>query len=259
MALLPLARDLFTALLVLLMPLAAMHAARRLQYYTSTRARIARYQRIIWRHWTLTVSALLLAYPAKLYLLPAQQSSARWFDAHPYTFLIAAAATTGCSLLVLGQGALALLNTAWRQKIAKALRTSGFAVAMLPVSTKERRYWILLCLSAGVCEELLYRGFLMHFFCGGFAGGVSLGLVGAWLASSVLFGLAHAYQGAAGVIQSLIAGLLLGLIAILSGQLTIPIFLHALFDLRVLWMYRPLKDDPATAEKLAQGCAPSEV
>lgn len=75
---------------------------------------------------------------------------------------------------------------------------------------------------------------------------------GAWLLSSLVFGLAHVYQGVAGVIRAT-------LVAIFTGQLMVPILLHALFDLQMLWMYRPANDDPDMAEKLMQGCTPSEL
>ena len=99
----------------------------------------------------------------------------------------------------------------------------------------------------------------MHYLSGLLAGGVALGVLGAWLVSSMLFGLAHVYQGVAGVIRATIAGLLLGLVAILTGQLILPILLHALFDVQMLWMYRPADDDPDVAEKLIQGCTSSEL
>jgi hypothetical protein len=158
-------------------------------------------------------------------------------------------------IIVLSQGLRAIVDTARRKKVAEAVRTMRF---MLPVSARERRYWIMLSLSAGIGEELLYRGFLMHYLSGTLAGGVALGVLGAWLVSSMLFGLAHVYQGVAGVIRATIAGLLLGLVTILTGQLILPILLHALFDVQMLWMYRPADDDPDVAEKLIKGCTPSE-
>jgi len=242
--------------LVLLAPLVSIGPTHRLKRHTSAEARIAWYQRAIWKLWVLAAGAIVLAYPTDLYVLPRGDSVASWLAVHSHVFLIAAAVVTAYSLVVLGQGLRAAVDGAWRAKLVKAMQTLRFA---LPVSVRERRYWIILSLSAGLCEELLYRGFLMHYLTGSLAGGAALGIVGAWLTSSVFFGLAHAYQGIAGITRATVSGLLLGLATLLTGQLTLAILLHALFDLQVLWGYRPTRDDPETASKLVQGCAPGEL
>jgi uncharacterized protein len=256
MHLLPVAQGLFLAILLLLMPLLGMRRARRVRSYTSSEVRIRWYRFTIWKLWVSAAVAMLLAYPANLNVLPDHERVATWLGAHLPVFLIAAVATTSFVIIGLYQGFRVMVDAARRKKVAQALRTMRF---MLPVSAKERQYWILLSLSAGVCEELLYRGFLMHYLSGLLAGGVALGVLGAWLVSSMLFGLAHVYQGVAGIIRSALTGLLLGLVMILTGQLILPILLHALFDLQMLWMYRPVDDDPDIAEKLIQGCTLSDL
>jgi uncharacterized protein len=256
MHLLPVAQDLFIAFLVLLTPLIGIRRTQRLRRHTSSEARITSYRFTIWKLWASAAVAVLLAYPTNLNVLPDHDHVTTWLGAHLSVFLIAAVATTSVVIVVLSQGLRAIVDTARRKKVAEAVRTMRF---MLPVSAKERRYWIMLSLSAGICEELLYRGFLVHYLSGLLAGGVALGVLGAWLVSSMLFGLAHVYQGVAGVIRATIAGLLLGLVAILTGQLILPILLHALFDVQMLWMYRPADDDPDVAEKLIQGCTSSEL
>lgn len=256
MQLLALAQDLFLAVLVLLMPLIGVRRARQLRRYTDSSARVAWYRQIIWKLWALAAAALLLAYPTHLTVLPEHESVAGWLHAHRPVLLGAAVAATLFVIVSLGQGVYATVDAAHRRKVAQAVRKMMF---MLPVSMKERRYWLMLSLTAGICEELLYRGFVIHYLSGSLAGGVALGVLSAWLVSSIVFGLAHIYQGVAGVIRATVAGLLLGLVAIFTGQLVLPILLHALFDLQMLWMYRPANDDPDLAEKLMHGCTPSEL
>jgi membrane protease YdiL (CAAX protease family) len=156
--------------------------------------------------------------------------------------------------LALGQGLKAATNQGVRLRIAKGMKSMRFA---LPVAARERRWWIGVSLAAGVCEEILYRGFVTHYFSGSLGATIALGTVGAWLAASLFFGLAHAYQGVAGIVRSALAGSMLGLIAILTGGLLLPIVLHVLLDLQMLWMYRPLADEPDTAARLIEGCEPS--
>jgi membrane protease YdiL (CAAX protease family) len=85
---------------------------------------------------------------------------------------------------------------------------------------------VLVSISAGLCEELLYRGWLLSLFSAAL-GSVWLGL----LISSIIFGLAHAYQGRSGIIGSGILGAILGNVFIVSGSLIPGQLLHTAMDL----------------------------
>src|SRR5260370_23095859 len=70
----------------------------------------------------------------------------------------------------------------------------ALAERLLPQSTVELLPYLALAITAGLCEEFLYRGFAMAVL-------VRAGLQ-AWavvLISSILFGLAHSYQGRGGI------------------------------------------------------------
>ncbi|WP_448619809.1 CPBP family intramembrane glutamic endopeptidase [Geodermatophilus sp. URMC 65] len=104
-------------------------------------------------------------------------------------------------------------------------------LALLPRTTAERRLFTLVGVTAGVCEEWLYRGFLLAVVAavGGGLPTPTLVAIGA-----LAFGLAHAYQGVAGIVTTgvlggVMAGLYLG-----TGSLLLPVVLHALIDLRFL-------------------------
>jgi membrane protease YdiL (CAAX protease family) len=111
---------------------------------------------------------------------------------------------------------------------AKALRSLEY---FFPATQRERHWWVLVCITAGVCEETLFRGFMLHYLhvlpC-------TLNLTLALLISSLVFGLNHFYGGVGGVVGSAIAGFLFGLLFLLSGNLLLPVVLHALTDLRAL-------------------------
>lgn len=82
---------------------------------------------------------------------------------------------------------------------------------------------VLVAILAGVGEELLFRGVIQD----GLAG--PMGPVPALIIASVLFGLAHAVSTAYFIIASLM-GLYLGWIYLHTGNLLIPIIVHALYD-----------------------------
>ncbi|HEY2121842.1 MAG TPA: CPBP family intramembrane glutamic endopeptidase [Candidatus Acidoferrum sp.] len=76
---------------------------------------------------------------------------------------------------------------------------------ILPNSSLEMLPYLALAATAGVCEEFLYRGF-------GMAALYHVGLP-TWLVvllTSLLFGLAHTYQGKSGVVGTSLLGMVLG-------------------------------------------------
>ena len=247
-------QHLFAVLLLVLVPAVEARYDRRLKQFTRAERRLTWYRINVVVLCVLAVLALVLAYPVNIFELANRQSVAPWLAAHPAVLFGASGLALAYTSLALGQGLKAATNPALRRRIAKAMKSVRFA---LPVTARERYWWILVSLSAGLCEEILYRGFVTHYFSGSLSATIPLGTAGAWLVSSLFFGLAHAYQGVAGIVRSTLAGLILGLIAILSGGLLLPIVLHCLFDLQMLWIYRPMADEPDTAAQLIKGCEPS--
>jgi membrane protease YdiL (CAAX protease family) len=81
-----------------------------------------------------------------------------------------------------------------------------------------------LSLTAGIVEEMLWRGFLILYL------GQIVPVWAAAVASGVLFGLAHAYQGLASLPKLCAAGLLLSGLFLLSGSLWLPMVLHVIVD-----------------------------
>jgi membrane protease YdiL (CAAX protease family) len=109
---------------------------------------------------------------------------------------------------------------------------------MLPRTSQERALWILLSLTAGFCEELLYRGFmpayLVHIFPA-----AGLPFIVAIVIAAVLFGIGHVYQKLTGVLGTGIMGLVFGLLYVLTGSIFLAMIVHALFDLRLLFIDVP--------------------
>jgi len=134
--------------------------------------------------------------------------------------LVAALAT----VLLLGfvMRSLSKLDAAGRAKLAAKLDASKIA----PRSRREAVVFLPVSLTAGVAEELLYRGFLFWFLV------PSVGLAAAVVASAVIFGLGHLYQGWRGTLSTAAVGLVLGALFALSGSLWWIMALHALIDLQ---------------------------
>src|SRR5512143_1355065 len=63
---------------------------------------------------------------------------------------------------------------------------------LLPTTPNERKWYAASAITAGICEELLYRGFLMHYLPATFP---TLDWLTASIISGIVYGLSRAYQG----------------------------------------------------------------
>jgi membrane protease YdiL (CAAX protease family) len=106
----------------------------------------------------------------------------------------------------------------------------------LPATRAERRWYAFLCVTAGICEEALFRGFLLYYL---HVFRFPLNLTLALLVSAVIFGLQHLYLGAGGAASAVVSGLLFGLVFLLTGNLLVSVVCHSAMDLQILLMLRP--------------------
>lgn len=84
-------------------------------------------------------------------------------------------------------------------------RWFGRVDPFLPRTTGEYRGMILVALTAGVCEEILFRSYVTWYFLA-FWPEARIGLVFAVIISALLFGFAHIYVGVRQVGVTAIAG-----------------------------------------------------
>jgi membrane protease YdiL (CAAX protease family) len=91
--------------------------------------------------------------------------------------------------------------------------------------------WMLyaVVLGAGFGEETVFRGFLFERL-GRLLGTGPAALAATVLLTSGLFAVAHYDQGVPGVEQAAVAGLVFGTVFAVTGQLWLPMVLHAAFD-----------------------------
>ncbi|HEY1808564.1 MAG TPA: CPBP family intramembrane glutamic endopeptidase [Acidobacteriaceae bacterium] len=131
--------------------------------------------------------------------------------------------------------------------IGLALRMAHLAtpdktlMALAPRTGLELLLWIMLSITAGFCEEFVFRGYFLRQFSS-LGAGVGIGV----LASSLLFGVSHGYEGAAGMIAITLYGALFCVLVLLRRSLRPGMMAHAWHDifsgvmLAVLRHVRPL-------------------
>ena len=106
--------------------------------------------------------------------------------------------------------------------------TPGSITKYLPRTKKGKWLFSLLAFSAGVCEEIVFRGFLL-FLAWSIFPGASLYFV--VLIPILLFGTVHFYQGLQGVIRTAIFGTFFICLYLVTDSLVLPMLLHFLGDL----------------------------
>lgn len=94
-----------------------------------------------------------------------------------------------------------------------------------PTRADERGLFRGVSFSAGIGEELFYRGFLMWYLATWFP------LWAVVVLSSILFGLAHVMHGVQATLRSTVSGLVLAGLYLLGGSLLAPMILHTMVDL----------------------------
>jgi len=126
----------------------------------------------------------------------------------------------------------AVLYRSWRKAGAMAEADKarqrallGDLVQFLPTTDRHFRYFTGLSVTAGIVEEVVYRGFLLWYLT------LYTPLWAAVVLSSAAFGLGHSYQGVAGVIKTLVVGAAFAIMYVATGSVWLPIVAHIVVDL----------------------------
>ncbi len=120
---------------------------------------------------------------------------------------------------------------------------------LLPAHRNELTGFVALSLTAGVCEEILFRGVLGWYF------GNWLGAWGGQGVAVVVFGAAHLYLGVVGAVRAILAGAACAGLYLWCGSLIPSILLHAVIDISAGWMaYEVMRERPSqSAAAKAEG------
>jgi uncharacterized protein len=215
----PLDHALFVALVLLGPVWAASFGYRRLLRAAPDRMPAVR--RSVYRG-AMAIQWTLVAVLAALWIVGRRPPSGLGLVPHP---------TWGLAGVLLGSAIVIVM--VWRQR-TQVLRDDEaldgvreqlrHVEPMLPHDRRELRHFYGLSLTAGICEELLYRGFMIwyltHF----------LALIPAAAVTSVVFGIGHSYQGPRGMALTGLVGAFFAAVYMISGTLYPAMLLHVLMD-----------------------------
>ena len=134
---------------------------------------------------------------------------------------------TGLAVAIALCGVLAFQNKAiitHPEVVPKVRKKLAYGEPILPHTPTELARFHFVSITAGVCEETLFRGFLLWYFA------VWVGVWPAAILSSIVFGLGHVYLGVKQIPNTVLIGLIMAVLAILSGSLWPAMLLHAAID-----------------------------
>ena len=224
---------LFAVTLLLGLPAyAAWHVtrlARRVEADTPD-ARVQDYLWTIVLQWSLTLTLLgwwvLAGRPfVHLGLVAPRDSGRLW------TIVLTAAVVT-----FFASQARAVARSAVAQgRIRAQLDSQPGVRVILPTTPREMRTFGALAVTAGICEEILYRGYLLYYLLAWLPGAAAVA------AAVAVFGVAHLYQGRRGILLTGFAGATALGLYLLTRSLTASILLHITIDVANGFMaYRAL-------------------
>lgn len=127
-----------------------------------------------------------------------------------------------------------VLVLVWLEGILSSMGhpTLGELELLLPDTNVERIWWVALSFTAGFCEEIAFRGYLMTrlWRLAPSSWSSKLRWVVVVIFSSVIFGMGHTYQGLAGFVLITAYGIMIALLFLRTQSLWPCIWAHFLLD-----------------------------
>ena len=120
----------------------------------------------------------------------------------------------------------------WR---IRTLKNKSLTTTFIPRTTNELIHFFFLAIAAGVGEEIIFRGYLIHYLLS-WTGNEPMGIVTACIISSALFAFLHGYQGTRSMIKIFFFAMLFAAIFVYSQSLLIVMVVHAVIDMLSGWL-----------------------
>ena len=229
--------------LLIVAPIWDLYATPKLKRNPGSEQKIRYYKMICTWLWIASALAVVAIGFRPLFAISPSSGEISWLLPHPWVRYLVEALI---AILVIMSVVLPVGIVTWKKLTKRPRKYSSAALKsfsyFFPATWTERRWWVFVAITAGICEEIVFRGFLLHYL---HVFPWTLNLTLALLISSVIFGLNHLYQGAGGVAGTAIVGFLFGLLFLLTGDLLLPIIFHGAMDLRLLAVLRPPADAPS--------------
>ena len=209
-----------TAVLVIAILLMSVGSSHRQHLVTTSRTRVLQYLLTLTWEWLLFAFCIWGARKSGTGL--RELVGGRWREIEDVLIdLLTAAGFWVGAMVVLGFAA-RLLHLSGGNQLDDVRRQFGFLV---PRGTREVVLWMLLSMTAGICEEVVFRGYLQRQLAA-----LTRNVWVAIVVSGLIFGSAHGYEGAGRMMLVGLYGMLFGLLANFRRSLRPGMIAHAFHD-----------------------------
>lgn len=134
-----------------------------------------------------------------------------------------------CGIAVLFWGA--MVGLGWVMSRLPAPETARSLAILFPKTPLEVGVWLFTAASAGFCEELVFRGYVLRQLLA-----LSDSTAAAVLGQGFVFGVMHAYQGWIPVLHITVLGILFGAMAVWRRTLRVGMVAHGWYDIWAGWL-----------------------
>jgi len=223
----------YTTLIAVLFTLVLVAGVPALSYSTARNSdirkmpRLALYLSAIFSQWLLALVAFGVVLITARKVIVKSFAAMAWKPALGWGVGIAVAALLASGLVI------------WCERRGWLPRESDLTYLLIPETPHEKLWAVLIVApTAAFCEEFLFRGYLLTQLQDWLHS-----LLWAWIASSIVFGLAHCYQGGSGMTRAGLLGALLTYPVVRWGNLYPAMLAHWMIDAVALvwlgpWMVR---------------------
>lgn len=211
----------FVFIIAIVYPIAGFFGFRRLLRRAAAGEPVKRlelYRNTLISHWTLFFIF------AAIWVATARPWSYIGLELDPNLWAGVGAALTLLGIVTLVKQ-LRQVQNATQDEIDSISKRFGKLSIIIPHNGNELVRFYGLAVTAGIVEEILWRGFMIWYL------NQFMPLWAAALISTIGFALAHAYQGLANLPQITAVSAALAALYLLSGTIWLPIILHAAVDI----------------------------
>jgi uncharacterized protein len=122
-----------------------------------------------------------------------------------------------------------VISVSTKKRLAASINDWKKRTPFMPTKKRELPGFFLLCLCAGIFEEVVYRGYLVTYYSYLFESSAARQSLSVVL-PALVFSMSHFYQGTKAVIKIFIFSVFFGYIFIQSGSLLIVMLIHLLVN-----------------------------
>lgn len=226
--------SLFLAFLILIYPFLDVKYTKTLKEKKDTISRVRFFKFVIYSEWLIVAAIFLMILTSKITFKDIGLTFP--LQLHSEALGMIFGFLTGLFILMF----VLMKLPAYQQRLNKQAADIDY---LLPTTKQERKLSIFVAITAGVCEEIIYRGFVIQYLS---SLPMDIQPIYIIIISALIFGFGHIYQGWKGFLLTGFIGFIFARTYLATGSLLFPILLHIVIDMRSFLFTKKLPEENKT-------------